>query len=496
MPPRPAGQFDADRCRRRARLAAARDGVDASPLRPLDYGFVDDDEAIRLINTTLVSGKSLSPDQVYIHYVEAANTRFIGDRFMFLDTSTLKNIANAGSSGIAFMNSHRTGGLSAPSELPFGRTFAGRYEEFADASGGMSGRALLGLYMLRGAHPNGAAGPSTDDLHRSIESGTLSDVSMGLTGGTRLCDVCGEDLSARGPDGKFTCPHAPGTHKGMGLEHVEAQTARGVKGGKASYTLVDAMPQEVSAVFKGAVPGAGFRKALALSRAGSLSRREMSEAREAYVELLEQGDRTFSPTRRAISFSGANMDILKAFRFWQAAGEPDEINIESLAAAPQPHGSKAGSPPASSPAEDPEKAALRARLEEVERLHQESTRAAFHRASEAFAARMVDEERVVPAEKGELARLHFELAMQDHANPLPGGDGQPWSRVGYYERLFAAVRPHSLTSEKVDALPPGAHVLSNGVDAPETPEQRRARLDRWHSLTPEGRAVLAARNGK
>ena len=64
------------------------------------YSFEAITRAIRLINASLanVSGKALSLDDVYIHYVEAANSRFIGDRFMFLDTSTLRNIATAAGS--------------------------------------------------------------------------------------------------------------------------------------------------------------------------------------------------------------------------------------------------------------------------------------------------------------------------------------------------------------------------------------------------------------
>ena len=224
--------FDGDRCRRRARIAAVRDGVDATHVhffrgdsayweagsRPA-HGVArtgvmptTPESAIRLINASLapVSGKELGLDDVYIHYVEAANSRFIGDRFMFLDASTLKNIANAAGSGFAFMNSHRTGGLSSPSELPFGRTFAGRYEEFADQAGATFGRAVVGLYMLKGVHPNGTAGPSTDDLHRSIEAGTLSDVSMGLVGGSAgLRRLRGGPGRARPRDGRIPLPSRP-----------------------------------------------------------------------------------------------------------------------------------------------------------------------------------------------------------------------------------------------------------------------------------------------
>ncbi len=507
--------FDGDRCRRRARIAAVRDGVDATHVHFFRgnsayweagsrqaHGVArtgvmptTPESAVELINASLapVSGGELSLDDIYIHYVEAANSRFIGDRFMFLDASTLKNIANAAASGFAFMNSHRTGGLSAPSELPFGRTFAGRYEEFGDPAGATFGRTVVGLYMLKGVHPNGNAGPSTDDLHRSIEAGTLSDVSMGLVGGLRVCDVCGVDLAERDPDtGGFRCPHAPGTHRELGPEHVEAQTARGVRGGRASYTLVDAMPQEVSAVYKGAVPGAGFRKALALSWVGGLKESEAGEARESYAELLESDDRTFGPKGRAALFGG-NMDILRAFRFWQAAGEPAEINFESLAAAPAE--SPAG-PFRTVAIEDPEKVQLRLRVAELEELARGTETRGLRQDADAFVHAEVSAGRVVPAEAERLAEVYVQSGLDDAARPLKAIVGRgDFTRLAYFKRGIQARKPHSLMKEEIGTepvLPAGSRPLSNGAEPtdPRAP-MRPERLAEMLAATPQGRPALA-----
>ncbi len=508
--------FDGDRCRKRARIAAVRDGVDAthvhffrgdSAYREAGSSHANGvarigdmpttpESAIRLINASLTtgSGKELGFDDVYIHFVEAANSRFIGDRFMFLDASTLRNIANAAGSGFAFMNSHRTGGLSAQSELPFGRTFAGRYEEFSDRGGATVGRTIVGLYMIKGVRPNGTAGPSTDDLHRSIEAGTLSDVSMGLVGGSRVCDVCGEDLAERHPEtGKFLCPHAPGTHRDMVLEHVQAQTARGVRGGKASYTLVDAMPQEVSAVYKGAVPGAGFRKALALSRAGGLNASEAVEARESYAELLENDDRTFGPRARAAHLGG-KMDILRAFRFWQAAGEPAEINLESLADAPA---ETATSPFGPSTLVDTEKVQLRLRVAELEELARGSASRGLRQDADAFIRAEVAAGRVVPAEAERLVEVYVQSGLDDAERPLKAvaGHGE-FTRLAYFKRGIQARRHHSLMKEEIGSepvLPAGARSLANGA-APPDPKgpMKPERLAEMLAATPQGRPVLAA----
>lgn len=288
-------RFDAQKCAQRLRVAALRDHVEAAPvlLHRSDVreelaargGWPNAGDCMRLINSLLPDGApDLSPEDVYIHLGEAANTQFIPDRFMFLAESTLRNCAKACNAGVAFMNSHRTGGLSHPAEQPFGKTFWGRYEKTADGEG----RTLFGTYMLRGVAPTGESGPTTDDLHAMIEGGTAPDVSVGLYGGDALCDVCGESLEYDG-----VCGHVPGTHYGMSDNEKKSQKKRGVPDGKCSYSLHNSTMGEVSSVYDGAVPGAGFKKALAL-RAG-MDGEQLGFARLAYHRLCRDYD--FQPNR-------------------------------------------------------------------------------------------------------------------------------------------------------------------------------------------------------
>lgn len=234
-----------------------------------------DAEALSMINAVAPQaqqGKPLTADQIYIHYMEAANDNFIGDRWMFLGESTLKNIARDAQAGFAFMNSHRTGGYYKPAELPFGRTFCGRYEEVDGR-----GRTVIGIYMLRGVRPNGDQGPSTDDLSQMIDAGTVFDCSVGLWGGQDICSVCGNDMweyifydEETDTGGHWACPHVPGTHYRMTDAQKAAQEALGVPGGNCTYTLEEATCSETSAVYDGAVPNAGFRKGYTLFREGAL----------------------------------------------------------------------------------------------------------------------------------------------------------------------------------------------------------------------------------
>jgi hypothetical protein len=285
--------FDKEKCAQRNRIAAKRDGVNAFSMKflrgPVSLGgkiLVSEGEipengerALELINQLQAkNGKPpLEADQIHVQYLEAANDNFIGDRYAFMSDSTLRNIAGQARDGFAFMNSHRTGRLSQASELPFGKTFAGRYE-VSDSNAGPRRRAVLGVYMLKGVHPNGAGGPSTDDLNASIEGGVQADVSVGLWGGAAMCDVCNNNLDAA------DCAHVPGTHRGMSDDQIAAQKGRGVRDGAASYTIEDANCSEVSAVYDGAVPGAGFKKGLSFAR--EMSDSETEQFQRAFASLF------------------------------------------------------------------------------------------------------------------------------------------------------------------------------------------------------------------
>lgn len=326
----PIEGLDAERCRTRRRIAARRDGVETAPLRFLPTEELSakgqrgtlpqaPDAVMAAINARLPDGaEPLESDQVYVHFLEAVNTSFIPDRYAFIDRGSLQNAAVNAAQGIAFMNSHRTGGMSTDTELPFGKTFAGRYDEDEDGA-----RTTMGAYMLRGVKPNGDSGPSTDDLDRMIRGGTIQDVSVGFYSGDQICDVCGTNLNETGPQGEYLCPHVPGTTHGMTPAEQKAQKARGVPEGRASYSICNARLSEVSAVYDGAVTGAGFRKALALGRCGRLAHAELLQARGAYAGLLASHDLPEDPNEQ----EPRNRVLLTG---------PDVIDIATLGGGPRP----------------------------------------------------------------------------------------------------------------------------------------------------------------
>lgn len=295
--------LDREKCQRRNRLIGLRGTAESSRIRFVGSGQsggtviaavgslpTSDSQALAIINSK-IPGPKLRADDVHLHQMEAASTRYVPDRFMFIHPSTLKNIARDAAEGFAFMNSHRTGDLSTPSELPFGRTFAGQYQTARDPTGNTIKRAVVGVYMLRGQSPNGQSGPTTDAISAGIDGGTIFDVSMGLYGGQRICNVCQQNFKAKDDQGNYLCPHVPGTHRHMTKEQKDAQKARGIADGVASYSLVDASPGEVSAVYDGAVPGAGFAKARRLAANNQFTRSEWTEVLAAYPTLLQSKGR-------------------------------------------------------------------------------------------------------------------------------------------------------------------------------------------------------------
>ena len=352
----PTPLLDEERCRRRSRLAA-RAGREAVPFRfagggPLELARApegaklaqaagtmpgSDAEALERVNAVL-HRQGLSPlaaDQVHVHYLEAGSSNYIPSRLMFLHESTLRNVAKEAGAGFAFMNSHRTGGLSAPAQLPYGRTFAGRFETHATPGGDPWSRTLLGVYMLAGVKPNGDAGPSTDDLSAAINAGTVFDVSLGLTGFKVLCDVCGGDLAAADADGVPVCPHVPGSTFKMTRPEVRAQRRRGVPDGVATYSFHDGHASEVSAVYNGAVPGAGFTRALAAVRSHRLSAFELGQARLAYGPLLSRsGPRGRPPVPGRLAAAprrGTTMTLSELFarvRGGQHVDPDDDIDFD------------------------------------------------------------------------------------------------------------------------------------------------------------------------
>jgi len=205
--------------------------------------------ALPMINADPRVKEALTADSIHVHTVESSNTNYIPDRYAFLSLSTIANIAADSKAGMSFMTRHATPGMFNPGENPYGRTFAGLFEQSGDFA-----RSVTQFYMLKSFTPNGPGAASTDDLHRGMMAGTLFDFSPGLKRGAsskKLCDICSKEIFS------LQCGHCPGSVYGMTDAEIEAQVARGIPDGVATYTFVDWRGGELSLVSDGAIDGVG-----------------------------------------------------------------------------------------------------------------------------------------------------------------------------------------------------------------------------------------------
>lgn len=438
--------FNAEKCQQRNRIVAQREDVEGAPIQfraqlAPDFTVTEtagqlyesEAEVMQAINALLPDGASaLTASNVYVHYLEAASNNFINDRYALLGESTLRNIAADAATGVAFMNSHRTGTLSTPSELPFGKTFAGQYQSGTDSKGQPRKRAMVGFYMLRGVKPNGENGPTTDDLDAMIRGGQVADISVGLSPGESVCNVCGSPLAE--------CNHVPGTRRAMTDAQVEAQTAAGIPGGRASYTIENRRLGEVSGVFNGAVPGAGVKKVMKFRR--KLGSADWRDARQAFGALLDKGAAAMDDENLFDQVTEAVREGVSAAFAAQTANTPTASEDESMTAAKQ------------APVPDPALAelqtqlaaqraefeALRAEKESAEKLAAQSAERIQRLEAEALRKRFADE---VFGTGGKQPRWVGDNEAQiTHLCALAGAFGEDSAQVNFYvqeQRAHAAL---------------------------------------------------------
>lgn len=172
--------------------------------------------------------------------------------------SSLDNFARGAQEGVSFQNSHRW------SELPIGASLTGRVEELES---GLV-QVVSDFYTLMGLDLNGL---STDQFVRGVRSGVIKDVSIGFSGGTRICDLCRQNY--------MRCSH----WAGMIYETEENGVIRQVR---ATVTIENATLNEVSAVYDGATPGAVILKARAAATEGRLQPKEAEELEIMYRVAL------------------------------------------------------------------------------------------------------------------------------------------------------------------------------------------------------------------
>jgi hypothetical protein len=231
-----------------ALLARARE-------RALDASILDDEGAPFFFRAEISSGR-----------LDAYNTVMM--------PSTLRNFAQDAEAGTPFQNSHNT------RQLPIGRSLAGRY---VGAQGNGVARVEAEFFTVTGLRMGDV---DTDHLIRAMRSGIVRDVSVGFFGGRTVCSICGGDMLT-----DVACTHVPG----LTYDTRDPQTGRptGTKAVAMGH-IEGAHLAEVSAVFRGATPGAAVLKAQREAEGGRLRPEAARLLEERWRIRLPQAHRAWA----------------------------------------------------------------------------------------------------------------------------------------------------------------------------------------------------------
>jgi hypothetical protein len=170
---------------------------------------------------------------------EATNNR-LDAYYTRMMPSSLKNYAAEAAEGVSFQDSHQTDALT----FMMGRTLTG---EYIGAQGDGKARVLVNLYTIQNL-------PETGNFISKYRTGIARDVSIGFYGGTFICSICGLDMMS------WDCWHYPGRE--VEVEEENTDGSKTVRKVIATADVEDAHLAELSAVYKGATPGAVIVKAL------------------------------------------------------------------------------------------------------------------------------------------------------------------------------------------------------------------------------------------
>ena len=198
------------------------------------------------------------------YYRGVISTNQLDSYFSQMAESSLKNFARDAEKGVTVLDSHnhRTAGI--------GMSATGMYEE---------GKVYSDFYLVRSV-PLGASQSyaSTDGFIAMLEDGALRDISVGFTGGTEYCDICGGNIWSYAD-----CRHWPGNSYIIGEGEEETIVV-------CTTTIEGAELSEFSLVFDGATPGAEVvEKANYLAEQGLIDLKEKHNIEKRFDVRFKQG---------------------------------------------------------------------------------------------------------------------------------------------------------------------------------------------------------------
>lgn len=209
---------------------------------------VPTEEQLAKINK--LAKRNLSADEVFVFSGKSAGDLMIPGRYIKLSPEILKVMADDAKKGVSFMLNHNWSNWGGIQAVPYGKVFDGAVEKSSED--GETVALYLTKYIVRDDEV--VDGVSANALIKKIETGVLSDTSIGWGTDVMTCSICGMNYYSR------DCSHVRG---------VTYELADGSK----KVCTVTAMPPSViipynnnalyeeSIVWDGAYPGAAVTQA-------------------------------------------------------------------------------------------------------------------------------------------------------------------------------------------------------------------------------------------
>jgi hypothetical protein len=140
----------------------------------------------QLAKINKLAKRTLSLDEVFVFSGKSAGDLMIPGRYMRLSKELLQVMATDAQKGVSFMLNHNWSSFGVQA-VPYGKVFDGVIESSTEEGETVS--LSLSKYIVRDSEV--VDGVSADNLIKKIETGVLSDTSIGWGTDTMVCSICG-----------------------------------------------------------------------------------------------------------------------------------------------------------------------------------------------------------------------------------------------------------------------------------------------------------------
>lgn len=149
-----------------------------------NFGVATEDQLAKI---NKLAKRTLSADEVFVFSGKSAGDLMIPGRYMKLSPEILKVMADDAKKGVSFMLNHNWSNWGGIQAVPYGKVFDGAIEQSTEEGETVS--LSLSKYIVRDSEV--VDGVSADALIKKIETGVLSDTSIGWGTDTMVCSICG-----------------------------------------------------------------------------------------------------------------------------------------------------------------------------------------------------------------------------------------------------------------------------------------------------------------